>query len=382
MADDDIDQDLGKALEEAGLIDPADPLAADRFEALNLLLGRGATIENLAEYRDEMGLLATRLALLGLPTLTLRQLADRTGAPVDLVERLWLAAGIPTVGVDAPAAVESDATLIETFVAGSALYGEEQALQLARVISAACARMADALVSVFVAIINPQVTATDPSGLRLVRANLEQTELFPMLMRAIDQILRRHVIQVARPATSESTAGYESQTLAVGFVDLAGSTSLAGRLDFAELGAVLREFEATVSDTVVRHRCRVVKFIGDEVMFTSRNATSALEAAVELAELFKQHPRIPPVRAGLAFGPVLTREGDYFGSVVNLAARMVAVAGPSSILIDSHLRSQLSALEWVTEDAGSPTLKGFDIPVAVFRVARHIPGAGMPSTPG
>jgi class 3 adenylate cyclase len=170
-----------------------------------------------------------------------------------------------------------------------------------------------------------------------------------------------------------STSGYESQTLAVGFVDLAGSTSLAGRLDFAGLGAVLREFEATVSDTVVRHRCRVVKFIGDEVMFTSRNATSALKAAVDLVELFRQHPRIPPVRAGIAFGAVLTREGDYFGSVVNLAARMVAVAEPDAVLIDSTLRSELSAAEWVMEDAGTPSLKGFDSPVHLFRVAQHIP---------
>jgi class 3 adenylate cyclase len=277
------------------------------------------------------------------------------------------------VGVDVPTAVESDTALIETFVAGATVYGEELALQLARVISAACARMADALVSVFVAIINPQVTETDPSGLGLVRANFAQTELFPMLMRGIDQVLRRHLIQMARPPMSESTAGYESQTLAVGFVDLAGSTSLAGRLDFAELAAVLREFEATVSDTLVRHGCRVVKFIGDEVMFTSRNATSALKAAVDLAEVFRQHARIPPVRAGVAFGAVLTREGDYFGSVVNLVARLVAVAEPNSVLIDSTLRSELSVAEWEMEDAGSPSLKGFDSPVHLFRVAQHIP---------
>jgi class 3 adenylate cyclase len=382
VSSDDPDQVLGKALEDAGLIEPGDPVASDRFEAFRLLVSRGATIENLAEYRDEMGLLATRLALLGLPTLTLRQLAERTGAPVELVERLWLAAGIPDVGVDVPTAVASDEALIETFVAGAAVYGEELALQLARVISASCARMADALVSVFVAIINPQVTETDSSGLSLVQANFAQTELFPMLMRAIDQVLRRHLVQVARPPTSVSTAGYESQTLVVGFIDLTGSTSLAKRLDFAELGAVLREFEATVSDTVVRHRCRVVKFIGDEVMFTGRSATSALGAAVELAELFRQHPRIPPVRAGLAFGPILTREGDYFGSVVNLAARMAAVAGPNSVLIDSTLRSQLSDPEWVIEDAGTPSLKGFDAPMPLFRVARHRSGADGAATQG
>jgi class 3 adenylate cyclase len=381
MAADDSSRALGKALEDAGLIEPDDPLAADRFEAFKLLVGRGATIESLVEYRDEIGLLATRLALLGLPTLTLRQLADRSGVTVELIQRLWLAAGIPDVGVDLPTAVESDAVLVETFVAGAAEYGEELSLHLARVISAACARIADAIVSVFVSIVNPQVTDADPSGLGLVRANLAEIDLFPLLMGGIDQILRRHVINMARPPTAVATAGYESQTLAVGFVDLVGSTAIASRLDFAELGAVLREFEAAVSDTVVRHRGRVVKFIGDEVMFTTRTATSGLEAAVDLSEIFKNHPRIPPVRVGLAFGPVLTREGDCFGSVVNLAARIVTVANPDSILIDSTLRAQLSAPEWEFQDAGSHFLKGFDSPVPLFRVARDLGSAHIESTP-
>ena len=124
-----------------------------------------------------------------------------------------------------------------------------------------------------------------------------------------------------------------------------------------------------------------MKFIGDEVMFTTRTAASGLEAAVALSELFKQHPRIPPVRVGLAFGPVLTREGDCFGSVVNLAARIVTVAEQDSILIESTLRAQLSAPEWEFEDAGSSFLKGFNSPVSLFRVAKHIAGADIDSTP-
>jgi adenylate cyclase len=169
--------------------------------------------------------------------------------------------------------------------------------------------------------------------------------------------------------------------LAVGFVDLVGSTSLASRLDFAELGAVLREFEAAVSDTVVRHQGRVVKFIGDEVMFTTRTATSGVEAAVDLSDLFRNHPRLPPVRVGLAFGPVLIREGDCFGSIVNLAARIVTVANPDSILIDSALKTQLSARDWEIEGAGHPLLKGFSSPVPVFRVARYVPDSSIESKP-
>jgi class 3 adenylate cyclase len=362
------DDELRRALIEAQLLQSDGPSSEDRFEAFKLLVELGASVKDLQEYQAELGLLATRLSLLGLPTLTLRQLADRAGVSLKLVEQLWLAGGIPDPGADVPSAVESDITVVQTFLAGSEIYGEEIALHLARVIGTATARIADALVSLFVSRLDPQVAEADSSVLSLIRANIAQTDLFPALMSAIEQGLRRHIIQSARPPLSTVTVGYEVQTLAVGFADLVGSTELARSLDFADLCSILREFEGTAADIVVRHRGRVVKLIGDEIMFTAGDATGAVAAAANLIEAFRNHPHLPPARAGLAFGQVLTREGDCFGPVVNLAARVVSLADADSVLADTALVSQLSTMEWTVREEGSKELRGFDAPVPVFRV--------------
>jgi len=372
MDADDEDQKLRDALTEAALLDPSSPQADARMTALQLLLDRGATMVDLREHRDDLGLLAARLANVGIPTMTLRQLASHVGMSLELVDRLFLAAGLPDSGPDVLSASDADVVMVETFAAGSAIYGEEVAFQLARVIGAATARIADALASAFISIIEPKATKQDVSGLGIVQANLDGAELFPGLMAVIERLLRRHLINLARPQSVTPTAGYETQELVVGFVDLVGSTGLASRLDSPELGAVLSDFEATAADSVVRHRGRVVKFIGDEVMFTVPDPTAGVAAAVEMVEALSARPRLPPVRAGLAYGSVLTRDGDCFGPVVNLAARIVGVASAGMIVMNEGLSVHVSDNGWTVQQFGTHSLKGFNDPVPLFHLTRAI----------
>lgn len=203
-----------------------------------------------------------------------------------------------------------------------------------------------------------------------MHANLDVAELFPGLMAVIERLLRRHLINLARPQSVTPTAGYETQELVVGFVDLVGSTGLASRLDSPELGAVLSDFEATAADSVVRHRGRVVKFIGDEVMFTVPDPTAGVAAAVEMVEALSARPRLPPVRAGLAYGSVLTRDGDCFGPMVNLAARIVGFASAGMIAMNEGLSVHVSGDAWSVKHLGTHSLKGFDDPLPVFQLAR------------
>lgn len=152
----------------------------------------------------------------------------------------------------------------------------------------------------------------------------------------------------------------------IGFADLSGFTVLTRALDPAQLSYLLNEFAGTVADVVHRDGGRVVKFIGDEVMWVSASPERLARAAVDLVE----HPRAREeglqVRAGLAYGAVLAINGDYFGSPVNLAARLVGAAAPSQILADSALHEQLP--QWPATARGPFDLKGFDDPVVAFEL--------------
>lgn len=112
----DEDQKLRDTLTEAGLLDPNSPQVAARMKSLQLLLDRGATMIDLQEHRDDLGLLAARLANVGIPTMTRRQLAGHVGMSLELVDRLFLAAGLPDPGPDVLSASDDDVVMVVTLL--------------------------------------------------------------------------------------------------------------------------------------------------------------------------------------------------------------------------------------------------------------------------
>jgi len=98
----------------------------------------------------------------------------------------------------------------------------------------------------------------------------------------------------------------------VAFIDLSGFTELSGRTALAGVGELLGRFESLASDVVVEARGRIVKLIGDEVMFVCPDVGEGARACLEILERTGEGG-LPPARAGLAAGPVLRQRGDYFG---------------------------------------------------------------------
>jgi class 3 adenylate cyclase len=250
--------------------------------------------------------------------------------------------------------------------AAEAMFGEDAVLQLVRVMGSAMARLADAIVSTFLVNVESAVRDADPVGLGIARANAEAIALMPIVNGGLDILLRQHILVARRTIVGDAAdAGYETQPMHVGFVDLVGSTALAQRLSTRELGAVLTEFEHVAADTVTSAGGRVVKLIGDEVLFTAPEARPACEIALSLVASFAQHPTVPPARGGVASGDVMLRDGDVFGPVVNLAARVVEIAGTGEVLAPAALAAS----------AGLPAqplppreLKGFDAAVELCRL--------------
>jgi adenylate cyclase len=84
-----------------------------------------------------------------------------------------------------------------------------------------------------------------------------------------------------------------------------------------------------------------VKMIGDEVMFVTDEPASGARIAVALAEAYADDETLPDVRVGLAMGPALAREGDYFGPTVNLASRIVNIAYAGSAVASDEVHEAL-----------------------------------------
>ena len=202
----------------------------------------------------------------------------------------------------------------------------------------------------------------------MAKANTEALILLPSLFRAFEVFLRRHIMLARRSTLDvDLTAGVEIQHLTIGFVDLVDSTALAQELSTADLAAALTAFESLVADTVTDHGARVVKLIGDEVMYCAANPLTACRIALVLTDALLTHRVLPPARSGIAVGAVMCRDGDCFGPVVNLAARAVKIARPGRIVVSAEVSAA------VREALGSTPLppirlKGFDGETELFEV--------------
>ena len=105
-------------------------------------------------------------------------------------------------------------------------------------------------------------------------------------------------------------------------------TSLVRRMTERQLAAVVQRFEALATDIVTAHGGRVIKTVGDEILFVTIDAAPAAAIALDLVETMAEDDLLPDVRVGMAIGPVVSRLGDVFGTTVNRASRLTSVARP------------------------------------------------------
>jgi adenylate cyclase len=361
-------------LEAAGVYDPAAPDAADRLALLEYLVEQGATVDDLVDAGpDGLALLASRLALWGPgDRLTLDEAVARLGLDRASVLRTWRAAGFPEPEPDAKVFTPGDLSLFTVMQAGLDYLGEDVVVQIIRVLGAASARVAEASISAFMVNVAPQALEQDASGLALARANTGTIGLIDALTHGFDTLVRHHIELGFRPAGPlEFDRDVDLVRRSIGFADLVGSTSWTQQLDFGTFSRALTEFENRASEIVVAHRGRLVKLIGDEVMFVTEHARDAADIALALIHEFADHAVLPPVRAGIATGEVVARDGDYSGAIVNLAARALSVAEPSTLLVDRATSAAVGdETRFVVGAEQEHALKGFDDPVPLAAVKR------------
>jgi adenylate cyclase len=193
--------------------------------------------------------------------------------------------------------------------------------------------------------------------------------LLPTLLQVMDFVWRRHVQAEARARMAREHAGTDPDHRVVGFADLVGFTALSQQVTAHELAGVVDRFEDIAYDTVGALGGRVVKMIGDEVMFSVPDERSAAEIALSLSETYRDDDELSDVRVGLAAGPVLQREADLFGPVVNRASRIVNLAFPGTVVCSGEVHDGLDddpAFTW--KPIGARNLKDIGkVPLFVLR---------------
>jgi len=213
----------------------------------------------------------------------------------------------------------------------------------------------------------------DPATARAAAMKLADIadELEPLLVYA----WRRHLSAAISRMVSDSEPTMDSSGVVrcVGFADLVSFTRLVRRLSERELARVVQRFEALASDVVTAHGGRVIKTVGDEVLFVARGAAPAAAIALDLVEAMAEDDLLPDVRVGMASGQVVSRLGDVFGITVNRASRLTAVARPRTVLVDDAMAASLASTSgFEMSPLGRRTLRGIG-PVTPWNLRRADP---------
>jgi adenylate cyclase len=298
-----------------------------------------------------------------------RDVAEKTGVPLEVLERQWQALGLPVADDDAKVYGDEDlrgAEFLRQFI--DAGLPEEGLAQVARVMGEGLRRIADASMEVVgQALARPGLTERD-AGLRFA-AIAEQ--LIPVVGPELQYVYRVHLRELIRNdvvsrAELESGRMAGTEDVAVCFADLVGFTKLGEEIPPADLSTVAQRLGELASD-VAEPPVRLVKTIGDAAMLVSRDAEAAVETALELVRRADQAgDEFPALRSGIAHGTALQRTGDWYGSPVNTASRVTGVARPGSVLCTAGARDAAGdAFRW--SPAGRRRLKGVREPVRLFR---------------
>jgi adenylate cyclase len=334
--------------EDRALFESDDP---DVQVLLDHLRRAGADPQAVAQAKQtsRLGALVVEIAATGAGGRSFREAVNEAGADPDMAAALWIGLGFPDPRSAAPTLLDDDVRLLALMSTSSTeLLGPDATMRLARVIGEATSKVAEAVVEAF----REQVEAPSRiAGTPYVEtvstyASLVGTAL-PGLQEAVSACVRRHVIQAAAGSwTLPEGEAQPRRQLVVAFVDLVGWTALSRAVSHDALARLVRRFEELVAAAAARHTVRVVKYMGDGAMVVSEEADELCGFALRLVATLQAEQTLPPVRVGLAAGPVLPSGGDYYGPTVNLAARLVALAPPDTVLVADGVRALAPAVRF------------------------------------
>lgn len=326
----------------SGAPEPTTPAVPDRTDDIGEARSNSAPSSTVAEHLDQ---------LLGGPArYTIIELAQRAGVSVDLARTFWKAMAFPNVQDDVVLFGDGDVAALREM----ASLIDDGRLDMTAVISLlrAQSHMTDRLVLWQTEALIEHAARTldlDDVSARLVVldklpgvVDVLQAQLNYAWRRQLGALMVRTEAEVAEMRQPDTDPFHLPLQRALGFVDMVAYTRRSTELGSRALADLVQTFEYTSRDVITTHGARVVKTIGDAILYVADDLPTAAEVTVDLIEALHAKENMLPVRAAVVWGGVLSRNGDVFGPTVNLASRLVDVAPPGAILMDPDTARAMS----------------------------------------
>ncbi|HST72949.1 MAG TPA: adenylate/guanylate cyclase domain-containing protein [Kocuria rosea] len=335
-----------------------EPVVGPQTEQLNLNLHNPVQANLYRSDESKAAVRALERTLLGSERgLRRREAARRGGLSLLSARKVWRALGFPNLTDDDVWFTEQDSEalrVLSTMVLEEKVT-EEAALSLVRSIGQMTDRM---VVWQVEALVEDMVVH---EGMTDAAARRQLLHLLPDLIDAVERLLvyswrrqmnaavQRLAMRVERPDGSTSTDGASEEggsilplARGVGFADLVSYTSLSRQMNERTLANLVQRFEHRCAEVIAVGGGRLIKTIGDEVMFLAESPQGGAQISLALARAIRDDPELPQARVAFVWGRVLPRLGDIYGPTVNLASRLVALTDPGSVLVDASTAAVLA----------------------------------------
>lgn len=289
-----------------------------------------------------------------------REVAAGAGLSVLSARKLWRALGFPNLGDEDVAFTERDQAALSTIVdlVRSGKLTEEAAISVTRAVGQMTDRMVVWQIEALVEDLSHEQGISDAMARKYLVSQL------PSLVDALEEMLvysyRRQLNAGVQRLAVRAEAGLRSSeegregdeddaplplARAVGFADLVSYTSLSRRMNEKTLARLVQRFENKCAEIISVGGGRLVKTVGDEVLYIAETPAAGAEISLALSRAFTEDEILPEARVAMVWGRILSRLGDIYGPTVNLAARLTALAEPGTVLVDSVTAAALESDE-------------------------------------
>jgi len=312
---------------------------------------------------------------------TFQQFAAELGVPLETLQMLYVALGLPRPEADEHVREEDMPMLSAIPVLFGAGVGEGETLSALRVWGDGARRVAQYQTHYFHEAVERPFrerglrdneafeTAIREVGLRMGHSGEEM--LGWLFRRHAEAFFAEHQFEHVENALDE--AGIRPKAPrgveAAAFADLSGYTRLTEDAGDERAAQTSLALALLVTEIGNEHRGDVVKMLGDGVHFHFRDPGDAVRASLDIVDAVG--PRgLPPAHVGVNAGPMIYDEGDYFGRTVNIAARIAAKASAGQVFMGEDLVRAVEPAGFRVEEVGPFELKGIARPVTIYAAHR------------